>query len=139
MYYCCWTTVSVRGFSHYKLPQLIQFTEWLVADLALASHCVPSITISSATLLHTTIDSHPPDAIIVQATFLEQLLEVLEESDHPHTHSTTVVVVGDRTGEVKKHKGNVKTKLVTWEDVETFKSDPLSSTPPSMNFFALCA
>lgn len=111
---------------------LIHFTEWLVADLALASHCVPSITISSGTLLHATIDSHPPDAIIVQAGFLEQLLEVLEESDHPHTHSTTVIVVGDRTGEVKKHTGTVKTKLVTWEDVETFKSEHINSTQPSM-------
>ncbi|KIM28964.1 hypothetical protein M408DRAFT_329011 [Serendipita vermifera MAFF 305830] len=104
--------------------------EWLVADLALASHCIPSVTISSATLLHATIDSHPPDAIIVQAPFLEQLLEVLEESDHPHTHSTTLIVVGDRTGEVKKHAGKVRTKIVTWEDVETFKAEGVTSTPP---------
>jgi len=102
-------------------------TEWLVADLALASHCVPIITLSSALLLQAAVESHPPDAIIVQVTFLQQLLEVLEESQH----TTTVIVTGDRTGESKKHGRNMSTKIVTWEDVETFSAGPVPSTPPS--------
>jgi long-chain acyl-CoA synthetase len=102
-------------------------TEWLVADLALASHCVPIITLSSAAPLQAAVESHPPDAIIVQVTFLGQVLEVLEESQH----TTTVIVTGDRTGESKKHGRKVAAKIVTWEDVETSSAGPVSSTPPS--------
>jgi len=105
---------------------LIVSAEWLIADLALASHCVPTITISSAVLLHAVIESHPPDAILVQATHLEPVLEVLEESGH----TTTVIVTGDRTGESKKHAHKVNTKIVTWEDVETFSAGSVSSIPP---------
>jgi hypothetical protein len=63
----------------------------------------------------------------VQVTFLAQVLEVLEETKH----TTTVIVMGDRTGESKKHGRNVATKIVTWEEVGASSAEPVSATPPS--------
>ncbi|KAJ2917592.1 hypothetical protein MD484_g2778, partial [Candolleomyces efflorescens] len=68
--------------------------EFLLADLALASHSIVSYTLSSATLLSSVLESHRPNAIITHAFMLPQLLElVYENSDRTVQH--TIVVVGE--------------------------------------------
>ncbi|KAG9055638.1 hypothetical protein FS842_001619 [Serendipita sp. 407] len=101
--------------------------EWLVADLALASYCVPTITLASRNLLNEVLDQYTPTSIIVQASFLVQLLEQLEEA---HT-SPTIVVVGDKSGLVKQWEMKVKSKLVAWEDLGAATRDPPSVIPPN--------
>lgn len=106
----------------------ISLVEWLIADLALASQSVPTITLSSSTLLNAVIEAHPPNAIIVQATFLTNLLELLTEA----SHDCVVIVVGDRTGEVRRYASRVPVRLVTWEDIEASNAKGPEPSSPSM-------
>ncbi|KAJ2933950.1 hypothetical protein H1R20_g3106, partial [Candolleomyces eurysporus] len=68
--------------------------EFLLADLALASHSIVSYTLSSSTLLPSVLESHRPNAIITHAFMLPKLLElVYDTSDRTVQH--TIVVVGE--------------------------------------------
>ena len=49
----------------------------MISDLALASHSIPSFTLTSKALLSPFLDSHPPSAIITDAEFLPHLLELI--------------------------------------------------------------
>lgn len=93
--------------------------DWLIADLALAAYCIPTITVASPDLISEVLEAHSPNAIIVQATFLDQLLELL----HENTHAPVVIVIGDRTGQVAKWSGKVNLKLMSWEQVSNVSSD----------------
>ncbi|PVG02165.1 acetyl-CoA synthetase-like protein [Serendipita vermifera] len=102
--------------------------EWLIADLALATYCVPTISLSSISLLSESLEAHPPNVIIVQSTFLGSLLELLVESRNT---SVVVVVVGDHTNEVqKKWSRKVDTRIILWEDLERTEVDLASTSPP---------
>ncbi|KAG8831329.1 hypothetical protein FRC17_003282 [Serendipita sp. 399] len=101
--------------------------EWLIADLALASYCVPTITLASRALLSDVLGQYAPTSIIVQASFLVQLLELLEEAKV----SPVIVVVGDKSGEIKKWASKVKSKLVAWEDLGTAVRELPVISPPS--------
>ncbi|EPQ58407.1 hypothetical protein GLOTRDRAFT_137130 [Gloeophyllum trabeum ATCC 11539] len=67
--------------------------EFLIADLALASHSIPSFTLTSLDLLSPVLESHPPSAIITHASFLPQLLELIYDSAETNHH--TIIVVGE--------------------------------------------
>ncbi|KAI0374715.1 acetyl-CoA synthetase-like protein [Pilatotrama ljubarskyi] len=88
--------------------------EFIIADLALASHSIPSFTLSSLSLLARVLESHPPSVIITQADFLQQLLELIYDSNESSHH--TIVVVGD-IGSLKLPRVN-NVRIVKWEDVE---------------------
>lgn len=68
--------------------------EFIIADLALASHSITSYTLSSPTLLPTVLESYPPSAILTHAFLLPQLLEhIYETSEQSVEH--TIIVVGE--------------------------------------------
>ncbi|KDQ59521.1 hypothetical protein JAAARDRAFT_33097 [Jaapia argillacea MUCL 33604] len=89
--------------------------EFLITDLALASHQMASFTLTSLSLLSPLLESHPPSAIITHAHFLPQLLELIYDS-HEHGHHT-IIVVGEINGEVAR-KGLGVTKVFEWAEVE---------------------
>ena len=102
--------------------------EWLIADLALAHFSVPTITLTSSVLLNQVLESHPPNAIIVDASFLERVLELLVES----LSDLVVVVVNDKTGELKRLEDKARSRLVPWEDLESFEGARPSVAQPGM-------
>jgi long-chain acyl-CoA synthetase len=87
---------------------------------------VPTITLSSSVLLTQVLESHPPNAIIVDASFLERVLELLAES----SSDVVVVVVNDKTGELKRLKSKTRSRLVPWEDLESFEGAGPSIAQP---------
>ena len=89
-------------------------TEFLIADLALASCSVPSFTLSSLSLLSHVLDNHPPSMVITEATFLPQLLEHIYDSNESEHH--TIVVVGDLASAKLPRVDNVK--ILKWDEVE---------------------
>lgn len=87
----------------------------MITDLALASHSIPSFTLTSLKLLSPVLENHPPTAIIVQADFLPHLLELIHDWNEGINH--TVIVVGDiDTSEYSRGLGAVK--LLKWEEME---------------------
>lgn len=68
--------------------------EFIIADLALASHSITSYTLSSPTLLPTVLESYPPSAILTHAFLLPQLLEHIYETSE-QTVEHTIIVVGE--------------------------------------------
>jgi long-chain acyl-CoA synthetase len=86
--------------------------EYLLTDLALASHNIPSFTLSSLSLLSPVLESHPPSAIVTHAVFVPQLLELIHDSaEHGHH---TIIYLGTLTTNVKSN--NVK--LINWDALE---------------------
>ena len=77
---------------------------------------MPTVTLTSSILLNEVLESHPPNAIIVEASFLERVLELLAES----LSDLVVVVVNDRKGELKRLKSKTHSRLVPWEDLESY-------------------
>jgi hypothetical protein len=87
-------------------------TEYLLTDLALATHGIPSFTLSSLSLLSEVLETHPPSAIVTDASFLPQLLELIYDSAEGEHH--TVVVVGDTVST----SGPEHVKLFKWAELE---------------------
>ncbi|KAG5354182.1 Long-chain-fatty-acid--CoA ligase 1 [Termitomyces sp. J132] len=69
--------------------------EFVISDLALASHSILSHTFSSSKLLSFVLESFSPDAIITHTNLLPQILELLYEGDRTINH--TIIVVGETT------------------------------------------
>ncbi|KAI9064259.1 acetyl-CoA synthetase-like protein [Trametes sanguinea] len=88
--------------------------EFLLADLALASHSIPSFTLTSLGLLSFVLENHPPSAIVTQADFLPQLLEHVYDTNETNNH--TIVVVGDIDSLKLPRLHNVR--IVKWDDLE---------------------
>ena len=86
--------------------------EFLITDLALASHSIPSFTLSSLSVLAPVLDEHPPSAIVVQAEFLPQLLEQIHDWNEGAHH--IIIVVGNAN--LDKKLGSMK--FLRWEDIE---------------------
>ena len=112
--------------SNNSRPACRGLLEWLIADLALAHFSVPTVTLTSSVLLTQILEAHPPNAIIVDASFLERVLELLAES----LNDVVVVVVNDKKGELKRLKGKTSTRLVPWEDLESFEGAGPSVAQP---------
>jgi hypothetical protein len=87
-------TALVRALFFARQHSLIRPTEFIISDLALASHSITSHTLSSAKLLSPVLESHPPDAIITNAELLPQILELIYDAgDRSGNH--TIIVVGE--------------------------------------------
>ncbi|CAL1704252.1 unnamed protein product [Somion occarium] len=112
--------------------------EFLITDLALASHSIPSFTLSSPSVLTPVLEEHPPSAIVVHAEFLPQLLELIHDSNDGVHH--TIIVVGNT--DLDKHLGAIR--LLKWEDIERqgAQADQLTPATPkpqdvfTVSFFA---
>jgi len=110
--------------------------EFLITDLALASHSIPSFTLSSLSLLSPVLQNHPPSAIVTHASFLPTLLELIHDSHETEHH--TVIVVGE--SEFTKRRDFGPIQLFNWEDIEKQGSsaDPVSpSTPGPQDVFTV--
>lgn len=90
--------------------------EFIISDLALAAHSIPSFTLTSADLLSPVLETHPPSVIITEAALLPQLLELIYdagESGRDHT----IVVVGEPSTQAMATVSS-KIKVLKFPDVE---------------------
>jgi long-chain acyl-CoA synthetase len=90
--------------------------EFLIADLALSSHSIPSMTLTAPNLLSPILDTHPPSAIITHAEFLPTLLELIYDAGEEGRHHT-IVVVGEPSSNVMASVAS-KVRVLVWTDVE---------------------
>jgi long-chain acyl-CoA synthetase len=91
------------------------FAEFLITELALASHSIPSLTLASSSLLYPVLESHPPTAIVVEGKFLPNLLELMYKLCELAHHF--IIVVGEADEKVLS-KVPKQTRLVHWTHVE---------------------
>lgn len=103
--------------------------EFLISDLALASHSIPSFTLASKALLSPLLDSHPPSAIIAEAELLPHLLELVYDSKETSHH--TIIVVGAFNAKLDTHT----VRILKWEDVERegAQAQEIPASPPNPN------
>lgn len=94
-----------------KYPSLL--LEFVIADLALSSHSIPSFTLTSSSLLSPVLDHHPPSAIITHAEFLPQLLELVYDTSEGSHH--TIIVVGEPNHKVTQ---GVQARILKFEELE---------------------
>ena len=101
--------------------------EFLITELALASHSITSLTLSSASLISPVLESHPPSAIIIHANLLPHILELIYEVNE--FGNQFVVVVGEVDENVLS-KASQHVKLARWADLEAQgKGAPLITSP----------
>lgn len=91
-------------------------TEFVISDLALASHSIPSFTLSASNLLSSVLESHPPSAIITHASMLTQILELIYDAGEANRNHT-IVVVGEPSPQAMASVAS-KVKVLKWADVE---------------------
>jgi len=111
--------------------------EFLITELALASHSIPSLTLSSTSLLSPVLESHPPSAIVVEGDFLPHALELIYELNELDHH--LVIVVGE-TDEKVFSQASKHIKLARWNDLEAQgKAAPpvISSAPGPDDVFTM--
>jgi long-chain acyl-CoA synthetase len=104
-------------------------TEFLITELALASHSIPSLTLAVPSLLSPVLESHPPTAIIVDGNFLPHLLELIYEL-HELVHHF-IIVVGEADEKIVS-EASKRIKLVLWTDLEAQGkvAEPINSSAP---------
>jgi long-chain acyl-CoA synthetase len=101
--------------------------EFLITELALASHSIPSLTLSSSSLLSPVFESHLPSTIIVHGSLLLHTLELIYELNEYGHHF--VIVVGEVDEKVIS-KASQHVKLARWADLEAQgKEAPLITSP----------
>ncbi len=103
--------------------------EFLITELALASHSIPSLTLSSASLLSPVLESHPPSAIVVHGSLLPHILELIFDLNEFGHHF--VVVVGEADENVLS-KTSQHVKVARWADLEAQgkEAPPITSPAP---------
>ncbi|KAF5324915.1 hypothetical protein D9611_004370 [Ephemerocybe angulata] len=85
---------SLKPHESTVLLLLNDCVEFLLSDLALASHSILTYTLSSSTLLTPVLESHHPTAVITHAFMLPSLLELIyDHCDVSVQH--TIIVVGE--------------------------------------------
>ncbi|KAF7338450.1 Acetyl-CoA synthetase [Mycena venus] len=90
--------------------------EFIIADLALASHSIPSFTLSASNLLSSVLESHPPSAIITNASMLTQILELIYDAGEA-SRNHTIIVVGEPSAQAMASVAS-KVNVLKWSDVE---------------------
>ncbi|GJE86971.1 acetyl-CoA synthetase-like protein [Phanerochaete sordida] len=88
--------------------------EFVLSDLALSAYSIPSFTLTSISLLSPVLETHPPSAIITEAEFLPQLLELIYDTNEGSHH--TVIVVGEPN--VKNVQGLNQVRVIKFSDLE---------------------
>lgn len=118
---------------HLIIPQ-----EFIVTDLALASHSITSLTLSSATLLSSVLESYAPSAIITHAFFLPQLLELIYETEEKRTTEYIIVAVGEPTPQAMSSvASNVKILSFANLEREGVKVEKVLSPLPSLSLLKI--
>lgn len=102
--------------------------EFLITELALASHSIPSLTLASPSLLSPVLESHPPTAVIVDGSFLPHALELIYDLNESVHHF--VIVVGE-ADETVVSQASDRVKIVRWTDVEAQGKEAVSITGPT--------
>ncbi|KAF7295099.1 Acetyl-CoA synthetase [Mycena indigotica] len=90
--------------------------EFIIADLALASHSIPSFTLSASNLLSPVLESHPPSAIITHSFMLSQVLELIYDAGETNRNHT-IIVVGEPSAQAMATVAS-RVKVLKWADVE---------------------
>ena len=109
--------------------------EFIITELALASHSIPSLTLSSSSLLSPVFESHLPSAVVVHGSLLLHTLELIYEANEFGQH--LVIVVGEVDENVIS-KASQHVKLVRWADLETQgKEAPLITSPAPGEYHSL--
>lgn len=104
--------------------------EFIISDLALASHSILSYTLSSSKLLSYVIETHPNDAIITHASLLPQLLELIYDSDVVRNH--TIIVVGEPSKrDLASVASNIKVLEFSEVEREGIKTTKINTTLPN--------
>ncbi|KAG7092296.1 hypothetical protein E1B28_008658 [Marasmius oreades] len=118
--------------------------EFLIADMALASHSILSLTITDSTLVGAVLDSHPPAAIIAHADLLPHLLEMIYEAhEKENGKGYTIIVVGEPSARTMASVAS-KVNVLLWSHVEregvrvekTLSPVPKPSDIFSISFFS---
>lgn len=111
----------------------VLFLEFIIADLALASHSIKSITLSSSKLLAPVLEAHPPSAIIIHAFLLPQLLELIYDSSE-RTTDHIIIVLGEPSAHTMASVAS-NVKVFKFGDVERegFKVERILSPVPSQH------
>jgi long-chain acyl-CoA synthetase len=102
--------------------------EFLITELALASHSIPSLTLASPSLLSPVLESHPPTAVIVDGSFLPHALELIYDLNESVHHFFIVVGEADET---VLSQASDRVKIVRWTDVEAQGKEAVSITGPT--------
>ena len=92
------------------------FAEFIIADLALASHSIPSFTIAASNLMSPVLESHSPSAIITHASMLPQILEFIYDAGEANRNHT-IIVVGEPSSQAMATVAS-KVRVLKWSDVE---------------------
>jgi long-chain acyl-CoA synthetase len=101
--------------------------EFLITELALASHSIASLTLSSSSLLSPVFELHLPSTIVVHGSLLLHILELIYELNEYGHHF--VIVVGEADEDVIS-KASQHVKLARWADLEAQgKEAPLITSP----------
>ncbi|KAJ7219090.1 acetyl-CoA synthetase [Mycena pura] len=90
--------------------------EFIIADLALASHSIPSFTIAASNLMSPVLESHSPSAIITHASMLPQILEFIYDAGEANRNHT-IIVVGEPSSQAMATVAS-KVRVLKWSDVE---------------------
>ncbi|KAG6891047.1 hypothetical protein C0992_010709 [Termitomyces sp. T32_za158] len=110
--------IRLAGLKPHQSQVLIMLNdslEFIISDLALASHSILSHTLSSSKLLSAFLESSLPDAIITHTNLLPQILELLYEGDRTINH--TIIVVGETTSkDLASVASNIK--ILEFSEVE---------------------
>ncbi|SRR6266446_6000301 len=124
-------TALVSNAVVYLFPALTillrSIPEFLITELALASHSIPTLTLSSSSLLSPVLESHPPSAIIVHGSLLPHTLELIYELNEFGRHF--VIVVGEADENVIS-KTSQHVKVVGWADLEAQGKEAPAITSP---------
>jgi long-chain acyl-CoA synthetase len=106
-------------------------TEFLISDLALATHSIPSFTVTSPTLLASIFQSHKFKTIITSAEFFP-ILKISYESGKCGIQ--TIVVVGDLEAEAATRAAWSGVNVFNFADVEALgaKMETVISPSPSL-------
>ncbi|CAK5279607.1 unnamed protein product [Mycena citricolor] len=116
--------------------------EFVIADFALASHSIPSFTLSSSTLLAPVLESHPPSAIVTHASLLTSVLELIYDAGEANRNHT-IIVVGEPSSQALASVAS-RVQVLRWADVERegVKTEKILSPIPkpsdvfTVSFFA---
>jgi long-chain acyl-CoA synthetase len=112
------------------------FAEFLITELALASHSIPSLTLASASLLSPVLEAHPPTAVIVDGSFLPHALELIYDLNESVHHF--VIVVGEVDKTVLSHASD-RVKVVRWAEIEAQGKEVTPITSPTPGNHHACA
>jgi long-chain acyl-CoA synthetase len=118
----------VTALRYCRTNRSITAAEFLITDLALASHSIPSFTLTSPTLLAPVLEAHPPTAIVIDAGFVPHVLELLFDAAEAAHH--VVVVVGELDKQTASRIAN-RIRLVRWSDIEAEGASGEQLAPPT--------